>query len=222
MEMKELKYLDLVPNVVDSIFVLMHGYGSSPDDLIPIGMSLRTLLPTTAFIFPFAPEPCETADRIGGIGYQWFSLKSLSLFHIQKEIKGAYMTLSNFIDSQLERFHLTNENLMIGGFSQGAMMTLYTGPRRMQQPKCLLAFSGMMPDTMDTIKDEIHSRPNICLIHGTADSVVPYQSMEEAENLLKNLDIPYETYTVEGMGHEINNEALEYAKEFIQNICNKY
>ncbi|MDR3290480.1 MAG: hypothetical protein LBT02_04375 [Rickettsiales bacterium] len=218
MENVELDYIDIVPDVVNNVMILLHGYGSSADDLIPVALSLRSLLPTTAFIFVNAPIPCEK----GTGGYQWFSLKTMNLFTILKEIKKSYMTLNKFIDKQLDRFKLTNEYLIIGGFSQGAMMTLYTGPRRLEVPMGLIAFSGMMPDTMETISKEIKVRPETCLIHGTADAVVPYASMGQAEELLKELDIPYEAFTVEEMGHEINDEALEYAKEFITKICNKY
>jgi phospholipase/carboxylesterase len=200
-----------------SIMLLLHGYGTSSDDLLPIGLSLKTLLPTAVVVFANAPTPCEK-----GFGYQWFSLRTMNLFSILKEIKKAHVLLDKFIDSQLEKYNLQDDALILGGFSQGAMMTLYTGVRRLQKPKCLLSFSGMMPDTIETLSREIRAKPNTCLIHGTMDTVVPFSSMEQAEELLRELEIPFESYAIEDMEHEINDEALDSAKEFLQNILNAY
>ena len=79
----------------------------------------------------------------------------------------------------------------------------------------------MMPETIDTLKRELTSRPEVLLIHGTEDKTVPFNSLENAENLLREFDVPYEAHAIEGMGHTIDNEALEYATDFIKKICNK-
>lgn len=216
MENKKLNFLEIVPNTVNNIFILLHGYGSDNEDMLSLGLSFRSLLPNTAIISVNAPQ---NADKVGG--YQWFSLKTMNLFSILKEIKVSHNLLNNFIDEQLKRFSLNNENLLLGGFSQGAMMSLYTGVRRDSNPLGVLAFSGMMPDTIDTLKNELTSKPETLLIHGTNDRTVPFNSMEKAENLLREFDIPYEAHSIQGMGHTIDDEALEYAGEFIKKICNK-
>lgn len=219
MENNRLKYIEYLPesNIVNNIFILLHGYGSNNNDLLELGMNFIDLLPNTAFISVNASTECES-----GIGYQWFSLKTMNLFSILKEIKISNNLLNNFIDKQLKRFNLTDENLLIGGFSQGAMMTMYTGLRRNEAPLGLLSFSGMMADTVDSLRKEIKCRPDTLLIHGTDDVVVPYANLERSENILREFDVPYEAHSIQYMQHMINPECIVYAREFIKNICNGF
>ena len=79
----------------------------------------------------------------------------------------------------------------------------------------------MVPDTIDSLKKELKSKPNVLLIHGTTDKTVPYNSLEKAEYLLREFDVPYESYSIQDMGHTINDEAIEDAREFIKKICNQ-
>lgn len=216
MENKELEFLEIVPNKVNNMFILLHGYGSNNEDLLSLGLSFRSLLPNTAFISVNAPNVCEL-----GMGYQWFSLRNKNLFKTLKEIKASHGLLNKFIDKQLKRFSLSDENLLMAGFSQGAMMTMYTGLRRPEAPLGLMSFSGMMPDTVESLKRELKCKPECFLVHGTADSMVPYNSLEKAESMLREFDIPCEAHSIIDMGHEINNEAMMYAGEFIRKICNK-
>lgn len=216
MENRKLDFIEIVPKTVNNIFILLHGYGSDNEDLLGLGMQFRDLLPNTAFIAVNGPW---TADMGGG--YQWFSLRTMNLFSILKEIKISHGLLNRLIDEQLKRFSLENKNLLIGGFSQGAIMSLYTGIRRTSNPLGILSFSGMMPDTIETLKRELKSKPETLLIHGTADRTVPFNSLEKAENLLREFDIPYEAHAIQDMGHTINDEAIYYAREFIKKICNK-
>lgn len=216
MENKKLDFLEIVPNTVNNLFILLHGYGSDNEDMLSLGLTFRPLLPNTAIVSVNGPWE---ADKGGG--YQWFSLRTMNLFSILREIKVSYNLLNVFIDEQLKRFSLEDKNLLLGGFSQGAMMSLYTGVRRKSDPLGVLSFSGMMPDTIDTLKKELTSRPETLLIHGTDDKTVPFNSLEKAENLLREFDVPYEAHSIQGMGHTIDDEALEYAAEFIKKICNK-
>lgn len=216
MENKKLEFLEIVPKTVNNLFILLHGYGSNNEDMLSLGMAFRTLLPNTVIMSINAPWNVDRGD-----GYQWFSLRTMNLFSMLREIKISYNLLNNFINEQLKRFSLKDENLLLGGFSQGAMMSLYTGLRRDSEPLGILSFSGMMPDTIEILKKELKSRPEVFLIHGTDDRTVPFNSLEKAENLLREFDVPYESHSVQGMGHSINDEALYYAGEFIKKICNK-
>ncbi len=214
---EKLKHIEILPNTINNIFILLHGYGTDNEDLIGLGMSFRQLLPNTAFLFVNAPWKVDGNDNMG---YQWFSLKTMNLFSILKEIKTAHRMLNDFINEQLIRFSLNDSNLFMGGFSQGAIMTLYTGLRRKVAPLALLSFSGMIPDTLGTLKKEIMCKPNTLLIHGTEDKVVPYNNLERTEKILKEFDIPVESHSISGMGHMIDNKALNYALEFIKKVCN--
>lgn len=217
MENKKLEHIEIIPNTVDNIFILLHGYGTDKEDLLGLGMRFRQILPNTAFLFVNAPWKIDIDKQDG---YQWFSLRTMNLFSILKEIKISNKLLNSFIDEQLARFSLDESNMLIGGFSQGAIMTLYTGLRRNKSPMALLSFSGMIPDTIGTLEKEIKCKPNTLLIHGTFDKVVPYNNLERTEKILKEFDIPVESHSISEMGHEIDERALKYSLNFIKKVCN--
>jgi len=211
----KLEYLEIIPKKVNNIFILLHGYGVDAEDLFSVGMRFRDLLPNTAFLSVNAPWKCEA-----GSGFQWFSLENMNLFAILKEIKMASKLLDDFIDEQLKRFSLENKNLFLCGFSQGAIISLYNSIRRSEAPFAVLSFSGMMAETVDTLQNELVSKPEILLVHGTIDKTVPYSMLQRTEELLREFDIPYESYSIDGMGHMINDEAIEHGRNFIKRICN--
>lgn len=213
---KNLEFLEIIPNKVSNIIIFLHGYGSDNEDMLSLAMTLRDIMPHTAIISVNAPWECEV-----GQGYQWFSLKTTNMFSMLKEIKNSRTLLDNFIRKQLKRFSLEEKNLVLAGFSQGAIMSLFTGLRIDKEIMGIISFSGMMADTAEILKKELKSKPEVLLIHGTYDNVVPFNSLDKAERLLKLFDVPHETHAINAMGHTIDDGALYFAREFIKHLFNK-
>ena len=63
---------------------------------------------------------------------------------------------------------------------------------------------------------ETVSKPPICLIHGDADMVVPYQAMLGAQAVLEENKIPHETHTRPHLGHGIDGQGIDIAREFLK------
>ena len=61
-------------------------------------------------------------------------------------------------------------------------------------------------------------KPNIKLIHGKMDSVVPFENFLEAEKLLKQQQIPFDSHAVEHLDHSINVSGIKAAQGFIKKI----
>ena len=212
--MQELTHLEIIPQKVERIMIGLHGYGSDANDMLGLGMQFRDILKNTAIISVNAPKDCET--NMGG--YQWFSLKTMNLFSILKEIKISAKLLNNFIDTQLKRFNLTEKDLILYGFSQGAMMSLYTSLRRKMPLLAVLSFSGMLPDTVDSLKKEIQSKPKIFMTNGTEDRIVPYTDLERTLSVLREFDINVESHSIQGMEHMINDECINLARKFLKEL----
>lgn len=198
------------------LVIFLHGYGSNGENLINLSHELRYALPEAHYISPNGVEPWE-----GGFpdAYQWFSLyrgfdrKGLS--EIADEIKSANKILTNFIDFQLARFNLTEDKLFIVGFSQGAMMSMYQGFIKDRKPAGIIAFSGklILPEMLG---QKTLSKPDICLIHGEADSVVPFENFLEAKKLLEEQKISYESHAVPHLDHSIDIHGIRMAQAFIK------
>lgn len=193
------------------LVVLLHGLGADGEDLISLAPMLAQHFPDAHFMAPNAPEPCDMAPY----GYQWFSLREWTHEAMLLGAQRAYPILSHFLDDQLARFGLGEEKLALIGFSQGTMMALYTAPRREHACAGIVGYSGALLG-VETLSDDILSRPPVCLIHGQADQVVPFDAMAHAESRLATVGIPVETHARPALGHGIDPEGIEIAIDFLK------
>lgn len=193
------------------LVILVHGYGANGEDLISLADELGEYLPDTHFIAPNAPSPLEYSFG----GFQWFPIREISEDAMMEGVKEAAPVLNEFIDQQLLTHHLTIDRVALVGFSQGTMMSLYAGLRRPKPCAAIVGFSGVLMGS-HTLKDEMQSKPPVCLIHGTADQVVPFHFMAEAEKVLKEAGVEVESHTRNGLAHGIDLQGLEIAKDFLR------
>lgn len=196
------------------LVVFLHGYGSNGEDLISLAHDFQSAIPNAHFISPNAPldlpHPFFEA-------YQWFELYSMEPQIIFPQIIAANNVLDEFIFEQLKRFNLSYKNLILLGFSQGAMMSLYNSIRRKEEIAGVLALSGRLILPSHVGQND-YSKPNICLIHGNQDPVVPFSSFTEAKNNLTNMNFNFEAHEIDHLGHSINIEVVRKCRDFLQKI----
>lgn len=207
----DLRTYCIIPENIDSLVILLHGYGSNGMDLISLAEEWAPLCPNTAFISPDATYPGE----MGGPGFQWFSLANYSRDVMKGLIQKEWLTLDKYIDAALQKFSLTDDRLILSGFSQGCMMALHTGLSRTKPCAGILGYSGMMLDTSILNKDA-KDCPPVCIIHGIADSVVPVAAWDEATMILKDHGIAVSGHKTPGLAHGIDMDGLKTGLEFIR------
>jgi phospholipase/carboxylesterase len=197
-----------------SLVVLLHGYGSNGDDLIGLVPYLAPDLPHTAFVAPNAPDRCPgTAD-----GRQWWPLITRDAEERAEGARRAAPVVDAFLDAQLERFGLPAGRLALVGFSQGAMTSLYVGPRRAGALAGIVAMSGQTPDTAATLAAEVRTRPPVVLIHGDADEIVPVGGFYETEAVLKAQGFEVATHVSRGLGHSVDEAGMGVARGFLRRV----
>src|ERR1700761_9554614 len=140
------------------LVVLVHGYGADGNDLISLAGHWQSLLPTTAFVAPNAP------DRVPGApsGYQWFGITRLDPHEMAKGVLAAGPVLDAFLDQELSRLGLGADRLALVGFSQGTMLSLHVGLGRAEKPAAIVGFSGLLAAAPPTDG----AAPPIFLAHG--------------------------------------------------------
>jgi phospholipase/carboxylesterase len=196
-----------------SLVILLHGYGSNGDDLIPLALDWRSALPGTAFVAPDAPEPCPGAPD----GYQWWGVTSFDRAARAAGVAKAAPLLDAFIDAELARYGVAEANLALVGFSQGTMMALHVGPRRRRQIAGIVGYSGMLADDAG-LGDPAITRPPILLIHGDADPMVPISALHQSEEALTAHGFSVETYVSRGLGHSIDLPGLRRGGQFLAHV----
>ncbi len=194
---------------VENLVILLHGWGASGDNLIEVGKAMSKFLPTSLFIAPNAPFKREN------YGYQWFSLEDRSESTMLTGAKDAAVILNNFIDTKLKSFGFSDKQLSLVGFSQGAMLALYTSLRRLYPCSSVVAYSGRLI-APSKLSEELCSKPNICIVHGIDDEVVPFTAFEVATETLTNSGVDVEGHPLSGIGHSISDKGITLGAEFIK------
>lgn len=195
-----------------SLVILLHGYGADGRDLISIGEEWQTNLPNTVFVSPDAPYPCEMSP----LGRQWFSLSEYTIPAMEREIISVWPTLDKYLNALLEHYNLTDDKMIISGFSQGCMMSLYALPRRAKPCAGILGYSGRLLGE-SALEESKNSITPVHLIHGEADNVVPCESWDHATQTLEEQGYSVTGHTTPRLAHGIDMEGIRSGLGFIQN-----
>ena len=191
--------------------ILCHGYGGDGKDISILAGYWRTYLPDTIFICPDAPEKCEASPS----GFQWFDLTDQDPEQILSKSLVAENKLNKLIDEVKEGYNLLANQIIIGGFSQGSMISLQTGIKRKDKINSILGYSGKIID-LEHLSKNIISRPNIFLMHGDIDQVVPVDGLLEAKNFFIKNNYEIETKIFKDCEHRIPMEGSSLGLQFIK------
>lgn len=192
------------------IVMLLHGFGSSGDDMIALAPHWQDALPDALFLAPHAPQRCGMMAA----GYQWWGLSGFAPSALAAGASSAAPAIDAFIDRKLDEYGLTEANLALVGFSQGTMMALHVGLRRPRAVAAIVGYSGMLTGGSELARGH-HVKPPVLLVHGTADPVVPIAAMHMAESELKRLGVSVTSHVSHGVPHTVDPVGLRLGKEFV-------
>ena len=191
--------------------ILCHGYGGDGKDISLLANYWRTYLPETVFICPDAPEKCA----ISSSGFQWFDLMSQTEDETLAKSLVAEIKLNELIDQVKKENEFSSNQIALGGFSQGCMISLQTGIKRSEKINCIVGYSGRIIN-IKHLENNINSKPKVILMHGDKDEVVPLGSLLEAKDFFNRNDYQIETKIFKGCEHRIPTEGSSLGLEFIK------
>ncbi|BCM24084.1 alpha/beta hydrolase-fold protein [Methyloradius palustris] len=166
---------------VEQLFILMHGVGGSPANLMPLVNKLRDVYSSAAFLLPEGTYPFDG----GGSGRQWFSIKEVTEENRYTRVENALPALHELVVAAQERFKVNQQNTVLGGFSQGAIMSLEYSVAHDDMVGNILAFSGRFTK----LPTKAPAFTQLHLFHGQEDNVMPVShSLAALENCLLGLE----------------------------------
>ena len=195
------------------LVLLLHGVGADGNDLIGLAPYFARVLPDAKFVSPNAPFPYDMAP----MGYQWFSLQERTEEAMLDGARMARPILDRFVDEQMAAHGLGPADTALVGFSQGTMMSLFTGLRRDQPVAGILGYSGRLVGA-DILADEISVRPPVTLINGDQDELIPASVQPAAVNALKDVGVEVDGHIRPGLGHSIDPVGIELGCEFLARV----
>ena len=191
--------------------ILCHGYGGDGKDISILASYWKNHLPDTIFICPDAPEKCAASPS----GFQWFDLMDQTAEQILSKSLVAENKLNKLIDEVKEQNNLSADKIVISGFSQGCMISLQTGVKRKDKINSIIGYSGKIINT-EHLGKNIVSKPNIILMHGDLDQIVPIDGLLEAQDFFNKNNYRIETKIFKNCEHRIPSEGSSLGLQFIK------
>tara|TARA_B100000945_G_scaffold200317_1_gene161035 strand:- start:1749 stop:2405 length:657 start_codon:yes stop_codon:yes gene_type:complete len=194
-----------------NIVILCHGYGGDGKDISILANYWKNFLPDTLFVCPDAPEIC----KVNPGGFQWFDLMDQTEDEILSKSLIAENKLNNFIDEVKDKNNINAKRVALVGFSQGCMISMQTVLKRKEEINCLIGYSGKILN-IKHMENNIVSRPEIYLMHGDIDAVVPLNSLLEAKEFFDKQNYKINTKIFKNCEHRIPTEGSSIGLQFLK------
>jgi phospholipase/carboxylesterase len=179
------------------LIVALHGVGSSGHDM---GAALAPLAPIADVI---ALDGSEAFDG-GGRARQWFSVRGVTEADRPRRVAGALPVLIERLDQLARDRNVAREDLVLLGFSQGAIMTLAMVAQGLHAGRAI-ALAGRLAAPVVPAG----TRPASLLVIGDAvDRVMPPALSQEAAERLRTAGHHVDLRLTDGVGHGIGSPTL--------------
>ena len=212
MELKEhegrtLRYLIVEPDGYKPdepypMVVMLHGYGSHMGDLAGLCQAIETR--KYLYAFPNAPVPLQVG--LGPVGYAWAHPPE---DEADEPYQAAEEKLAVFLEDVMQRHDVAPGQVVLGGFSQGGLMTYRWGLANTGLFRGLAALSARLqgPEALQRRLPAGRTQ-RIFVAHGTSDTLIPVSEAREARKFLEEQGYAPE-YREYEMAHQVGQEELE-------------
>lgn len=213
------KMLSYVPKNPTQALIVIHGYGQKGSSMGWMTENFRKSIPDMAVFYPTAPKRGPYG------GYQWFAVPKMGEQIKDKELYDGMMkdalknvqTLHDLVDEIHNKHQIPYQKIYVSGFSQGGLMALLTALTSPRDISIAISFSGVpLLFTPDFTAASVKNIPNILIMQGTNDWVIPKDSLRMTRETLTELNIEPTMSLIPDMSHQISWKALKAAMDFIQ------
>jgi phospholipase/carboxylesterase len=201
-----LRYIMTVPSGLEGplpLVVILHGRGADMQDLADLAPPLDG---GYRFLFPNAPKAFEPMPGYS-LGWTWFDGWPPE----PGSIDGSRKLLLEFLDAAIDRYPPPAGKVVLGGFSQGALMSLDCGFRTSQALAGIVVMSGaLFEDELPPLKPL-----PVLIAHGSGDDVIPVIHARRTRHVLEEHGLSPEYYEFP-MAHNVALEEVEVVREFLE------
>lgn len=157
--------------------MLFHGRGADERDLYPL---LDLLDPERRLLGVTPRGPLHLPPG----GAHWYAVKEIG-YPDPATFTETFALASAWLDDIAADAGITADRMVLGGFSQGAVMTYALGlARGRPRPAGLIALSGFMPNVPGFALDLEPPLPHVAIGHGALDPVISVEWSRDARKRL--------------------------------------
>jgi len=210
------------------VVVLLHGYGAPGDDLVPLHRAL--VAPRSVrFVFPKAPIVLDPSTPPAFAPRAWWPLDMVELTSIVVSgrieqlqayeppgLDAARQHVAALLDAVERELSVAPERIVLGGFSQGAMLATDFVRRSARPFAGLVVFSGTL--MCRRVWSEAAPRRRglpVVQSHGRADPILPYANAEALRDLFVAAGLAV-TFCPFAGGHGIPDGVLERVSALLE------
>lgn len=206
----------------------LHGYNDSPNNHKQTMEWLQKKLLNAYIVMPQAPEICDKNPK----QRQWFEMlrhdpenkrtnpetSVAQIFAIYqkaaKSIDACAKQINSFIDDIQNKYGIDDKHTYLIGFSQGAMLAIYTAISRKSAIGGAFSLSGLTAGRK-FLAEQINSLPPIYLFHGRDDLKVQYKTLPSTVQWLKRRGLPVKTFTYPALTHHVIEPEIDKIADII-------
>jgi phospholipase/carboxylesterase len=202
--------------------IILHGLGANARDFVPFvdEIDLAPVGPVR-WVFPDAPVRPVTAN--GGARMQaWYDIPGFDAALARREdeagLRASAALVQELIDREVAR-GVPSSRIVLGGFSQGCMMSLLTGLRAPQRLAGLLGLSGYLPLAAATVAERSAANADVpvFLAHGRFDPIVPFALGTRTRDTLGGMGHPVEWHEYP-IQHGVAPEEVEHIGAWLRRV----
>ncbi len=185
----------------EGALVLFHGRGTDEQDLFPL---LDMLDPDRRLLGATARGPLSLPPG----GAHWYAVRRVG-YPDPETFHATYPQVANWLDDLLAEHAIAPERTVLGGFSQGSVMSYALGlAARRPRPAGIMALSGFIPEVEGFELDlsKAAGLP-VAIGHGTHDPVISVEFGKDARDRLVDAGADV-TYWEAPMAHTIDPGVL--------------
>jgi phospholipase/carboxylesterase len=193
----------------EGALVLFHGRGADEHDLYPL---LDILDPQRRLLGATLRGPLTLPPG----GAHWYIVRRVG-FPDHETFHAGYRAVAPWLDALLAEHGVPNDRAVLGGFSQGAVMSYALGlGEGRPRPAGILALSGFIPtvDDFEPDLDGVAGLP-VAIGHGTYDPVISVEFGRDARDRLSAAGAEV-TYRESPMPHAIDPTFLRELPAWVE------
>ena len=198
--------------------IYMPGFSSTPEDYNKTFTNKIIFDKKSDTNIIILRSPLTYCTAVKSKNYSWFDIYNFPIRNYSdcnfEDIKKSAKILEKVIDNEVNILNGKYENIIIGGHSQGATVSLYLGYNTKKNLGGLFAFSGVLPP------GEISKNKNNFKVYygyGDKDNVINPNFMLESIERVRNFK-GFNLHLYENHTHHVNSKEKSDASEFLNNI----
>jgi len=199
------------------LLIWLHGFGSSAEEYVPIfeGSGEINIIPEKTKILLLSAPTMPITELKGRTVSSWYDLIDKEEINFNDVIKNS-QKIMKIIKNEGKKIGFNQ--IVVGGFSQGACMSFYVGYGLPFPIGGIISCSGKLFNEVEILKD--NENLNVFIGHGDQDDVIPYSKMSKSIERIANKE-HLEIHTYKNSSHQITHDEFNDIGKFLVKIFNK-